>query len=226
MADAPIVILARAGNLPARALAAAWPDGGAQLLTPGDVLRAAWRWRLRPSGAITMAGPDYFTAPAGVLCLLEAVTVVDLPGIAPADRAYAAAELNAFLLAWLYNLPCRRLNPPSLTALNGERHMLAWRAHAREAGLALLPLEAADPEAACTPPPGPAMAVTAIAGSIIGGNARAQQAVRRLAQSARLPMLQACLCETPHGLALHSASAQPDLASAAAAAALVKAFQS
>jgi len=226
LSAAPIVILARAGHAPARALAAAWPGGAATLATPGDFLRAAWRWRLRPTGAITAQGPAWLTAPAGVLCLLEAVTAADLPIIAPEDREYAAAELSAFLSAWLYTLPCRRLNPPSLTALNGERHALLWRAHAQEAGLQTLPLEAADPEAAYAPPAVPATTITAIAGTILGGTAKTQAAILRLAGRAGLPMLQATFCETPRGLALHSATAQPDLSAPAALAALVKAFES
>jgi hypothetical protein len=55
---------------------------------------------------------------------------------APADRGYAAAELHAFLLAWLNSIAGRVLNPARPLALGGGRtDPIAIRHYAATAGL-------------------------------------------------------------------------------------------
>src|SRR5262249_16821413 len=59
----------------------------------------------------------------GVLTRMPAVFETDLPQITVADRAYVAAEMTAFLLAWLGDLPCPVLNRARPTSLAGP----VWR---------------------------------------------------------------------------------------------------
>jgi len=54
-----------------------------------------------------------------VVTRLPAVDAGDLPQIAPSDRAYVAAEMTAFLLAWLTGLTCPVLNRPTPQCLSG-----------------------------------------------------------------------------------------------------------
>ena len=59
------------------------------------------------------------TGIAGVLARLPGVSEDDLPHIAPDDRSYVAAEMNAFLLAWLTSLERPVLNRPTPQCLSG-----------------------------------------------------------------------------------------------------------
>ncbi|MGH2356006.1 MAG: hypothetical protein ACRDJN_30740, partial [Chloroflexota bacterium] len=58
----------------------------------------------------------------GVLTRLPSVFPDELTHIVPADRTYVAAEMRAFLIAWLSTLPCPVLNRPSPGCLAGP----AW----------------------------------------------------------------------------------------------------
>jgi hypothetical protein len=59
----------------------------------------------------------------GVVSLLPWIGPQDLPGIHPEDQEYVAAEMSAFLLAWLSELSCPVLDRPSPSSLSG----LGWR---------------------------------------------------------------------------------------------------
>jgi hypothetical protein len=73
---------------------------------------------------------------AAVVTRLPWVSEFELPQIVPADRAYVAAEMGAFLLAWLSELACPVANRPSPNCLCGPfwRHE-RWVAEAARAGL-------------------------------------------------------------------------------------------
>ena len=58
----------------------------------------------------------------------------------PTDRAYAEAELNAFLLAWINGVAGRVINPPLPFALGGGTFQAATVAHL--ASMAGLPTDA------------------------------------------------------------------------------------
>ncbi len=55
----------------------------------------------------------------GVFTRMHCVMEDDLGHIVPEDRAYVAAEMSAFLLAWLTSLRCPMLNRPTPTSLLG-----------------------------------------------------------------------------------------------------------
>ena len=77
----------------------------------------------------------------GVLTRLTQVSEDDLPHIVPADRAYVASEMGAFLLAWLSALPCPILNRPTPVCLSGGwlRHE-QWIHLAFRLGIPVAPL--------------------------------------------------------------------------------------
>ena len=60
---------------------------------------------------------------SGILTLRPAIFAPELRSIRAGDRAYVAAELNAFLLEWLMAQSCPVLNRPSLSCLAGPN----WR---------------------------------------------------------------------------------------------------
>ena len=100
----------------------------------------------------------------GVINRVVGVPDVHLQRAAAGDRAYAQAELWAFLLGWIAGLACPVLNPADASGLSG-----AWRPP-REAdalaALAGLPLAAGElPPPETSPPP---VSVFVLDGRIIG----------------------------------------------------------
>lgn len=121
----PILVIASRGDAAAASFAAA-SGGRVRVMTPADLSQPGW------SLPVAAAGPSMATiggeqvpsiAIAGVVTRLAAVTEHDLLHIAAADRSYVAAEMTAFLLAWLVCLPCPVVNRPSAQCLSGP----AWR---------------------------------------------------------------------------------------------------
>lgn len=85
---------------------------GARVITCADVCRPGWS---------VLAEED--SHPLGelsaVVVRMESVWPGELSHLRAADRAYAAAEVTAFLLAWLTGLRCPVLNPPAGNSLLG-----------------------------------------------------------------------------------------------------------
>jgi hypothetical protein len=126
MTDRIVLLLASRRDAPAARLAAREADAGVRLMTPHDLSHEGWTFRLAdPAGATgVLAGrPLRAAAIAGVVTRLASVTEDDLPQIAPEDRGYVAAEMNAFLLAWLTSLACPVVNRPTPQCLSGPH----WR---------------------------------------------------------------------------------------------------
>jgi hypothetical protein len=97
-----------------------------RLMTPADLSQAGWTVRLGDvtrSIAMIAGQPVPAAAIAGVLTRLPGVAEHDLPHIVASDRAYVAAEMSAFLLAWLTALDCPLVNRPTPQCLSGPM----WR---------------------------------------------------------------------------------------------------
>ena len=99
-----------------------WERWGAALLSCEDLSASGWRYSPsdRAASRAVVSGqiiPDI--AIRGVLVRRPWVLQEELTRIAPADREFVAAEMSAFLLAWLSQLPCRVLNRPRGTSLCG-----------------------------------------------------------------------------------------------------------
>jgi hypothetical protein len=120
-----LLIVASPDDRDASALAAAWAEHDAHVLTSGDL--SAGRWRYTPGAAdrSTLGYASHSLVASGlsgVLTRLTCVTPSDLAHVRPQDRAYVAAEMNAFLVAWLSDLSCRVVNRPTPSCLAGP----AW----------------------------------------------------------------------------------------------------
>jgi hypothetical protein len=134
-----IVVLASRHDLTARHLAERWTAHGACLLTAEDLSTPGWRCHLSdPSASTAVAGGRRIAVRdiRGVVTRLPWVTEAELPHIVPADSAYVAAEMSAFLMFWLSELTCPMLNRPAHGTLNGPCWRYEqWAANAARAGL-------------------------------------------------------------------------------------------
>jgi hypothetical protein len=181
-----IAVLASANDTGADALLARWAGAGARCLTPGDLCQRGWTHR--PGCGCGEAVVDGAAVPVrdfkGVVTRLMCVTERDLVSIVPHDRAYVAAEMTAFLLAWLSSLPCPVVNRPSPQGLAGPNlRPETWLALASEVGIPVRPLRRdrhgyGEPDGAVARDE-----VTVVGERALGGtSARARERAVRLAQ--------------------------------------------
>ena len=121
-----LLIVASERDEAARTLAARGLPRGAVLVTSRDLSAPGWRdgLGLREPGAAVVNGRVVSARDIdGVLTRLPAVDARELTHIVPADRAYVAQEMTAFLVSWLSGLACPVLNRPTPACLAGP----AWR---------------------------------------------------------------------------------------------------
>jgi hypothetical protein len=135
------VLVVVASNLDpaARDLVAAWSQADAALISAEDLSTAGWNFQVADPGRGT-AVVDSRRVPVrelrAVLTRRPAVVAEELAWIDPADRTYVAAEINAFLLAWLCALPCPVVNLPTSRCLVGPAWPpLHWAVAAARAGV-------------------------------------------------------------------------------------------
>lgn len=135
-----LLILSHERDQIAGALAARCAGDDARVVTCRDLTSGGWRYDPRdPAAARAVVGGRAVHAREikGVLVRLPAITADYLPHIAAADRGYVAAELTAFLTAWLSGAPFPVLNRPTPTCLMGPNWRreqwlhAAWRAGMR-----------------------------------------------------------------------------------------------
>ena len=134
-----ILVVASSLDPSARELVRAWSDADARMLSAEDLCSAGWSffplstqagWLVADGKTLPVAAVE------GVVVRRPAVTAEELTWIADDDRAYVAAEINAFLVAWLCALPCCVLNRPTPTSLCGPAwSQLHWRVAAARRGI-------------------------------------------------------------------------------------------
>jgi hypothetical protein len=139
-----LVVLASRHDPRAEEIVGRWtPDGGA-LLACEDLSMRGWRYEPHePRAAVAVVGgrPVPCDAIAGVLTLRPSILAEELVAVVPADRQYVAAEMNAFLVAWLASLRCPMLNRPTATCLSGPHwRPEQWRHTAARLGIPAQPL--------------------------------------------------------------------------------------
>lgn len=121
-----LVVVGSRHDQSARKLVASWLSHDAALLTCEDLSKPGWQLRL-PDRAGSRAVVDgrvvHDRDIRGVLMRRPWIMEQELAQISAPDREYVAAEMNAFLLAWLAGLPCAVLNRPNGTSLCGP----SWR---------------------------------------------------------------------------------------------------
>jgi hypothetical protein len=121
-----LVVVANAWDPRGAWLRDAWHSTGALLLIPADLSRRGWSFDpAAPADgyAVLQRRRVRVARISGVCALLPGVGDSDLPHIVAEDRGYVAAEMNAFLCAWLTAIPCPKVNPPSPASPCGP----AWR---------------------------------------------------------------------------------------------------
>ena len=191
------LVLAHASDRTARELTERWPHG-CRLVTPADVCAEDWA----PEIDDAAAGPSGAALPGavrGVITRLGGIGSADLVGVHVTDCGYAAAELAAFLLAWLDDCPVPVISRPEPGSLNGPAWSAAqWTLAAHRAGLAVLPLRlGSSPESAGDSPgagadgvPSDGVTVTVIGDRVIGDvHPRLSQGAARLARAAGTRLL-------------------------------------
>ena len=120
------VVLASAHDEMARAMCVAWAPWGCVLCVPADLSQPGWSHQVgQPATSTAVLGGRVTPASeiSGVLTRLWHVPPEELRHIASADRGYVAAEMTAFLIAFLTDLRCVVLNRPAASALSGP----GWR---------------------------------------------------------------------------------------------------
>jgi hypothetical protein len=233
MANKVVVVVASADDRVARGFAARHAADGARLLTPNDLSQAGWRHSpgdIATSAAV-VAGRLLATRDiAGMVIRLPAVLEQDLSHIIPADRAYVAAEMNAFLRFWLRELPCPMLNRPTPNGFAGPQWRHAqWVYTAARLGMPVLRyyrhIAFTGACAAKAHVPTEDVTVTIVGGQHVGAvdEVLAKQA-RRLAEAAGVDLLAVRFNGAEAGSCFVSANPWPDITPIAVAAAVLDYF--
>ena len=190
-----IIVIASRHDLGARALITRLGADSAALLTPGDLSLPGWRYYLAAAGtsAAVIGGRKIaLKEVAGVVTCLPSVPELELLHIAPADRAYVAGEMTAFLLSWLSTLRCPVINRPSPTCLSGPYwRPEQWAYAASRAGMRVRPVHRrvafpADAAPAVTE----SITVTVVGERCLGqADTTVMTGARRLARAANVELL-------------------------------------
>ena len=148
MRERYLLLLARAHDTSVRALQ---QQAGSRLVhaTIAELSRPGWLYAGgSPERATACAGGRRIEAGqiAAVLCRIAHVTPTDLPTLHPEDREYAAAEMTAFLRAWLAQFEGRVINEPTWMSLAGPAwHPMHWGRLVSKLGIPVT-LAAATPD--------------------------------------------------------------------------------
>jgi len=121
-----LVVLASRHDHSARYLVERWATFGAGMITCEDLSVAGWRYFpgcLDASTAVVNGRVVPCKDITGVLTRLPGIFPWELVRIRREDREFVAAEMGAFLMAWLSSLSCPILNRPLGTCLSGPH----WR---------------------------------------------------------------------------------------------------
>jgi hypothetical protein len=121
-----IVVVGSSYDDRARKIAAHWGTQCAAMLTAEDLCKPGWSLSIPETdyGRAVIGGEVVqSTRISGILTLRPCVFPEELLNIRSEDRQYVAAELTAFLLAWLTMQPCRVFNRPVAPCLAGPN----WR---------------------------------------------------------------------------------------------------
>jgi hypothetical protein len=127
-----------------------WSEQDAVLATPADLSKPGWQLSLEGAdGASAVVNGEVVPARefCGVLTRLPGVWAPELTHINSGDREYVAAEMTAFLLAWLSQLSCPLVNPPTAGCLSGPYwRPEAWVATAAGLGIPIQPVSRSSEE--------------------------------------------------------------------------------
>ena len=215
-----LILLASERDEQARALATRYARDGLRLLIPANLSRPGWRWRnADPRATVALIdGERVFPGDIdGVITRLPWVLPCDLPDIRSCEQEYVAAEINAFLLAWLVSLDCPLLNRPSPQCLSGQGwRSQKWVSKAHELGIparavlqsVCLPARTAVAKAEPQDP----VTLTVVGSTVVGTcNAVLKRHASRLAAAANVKLLSVRFDSAARDATLLEASLWPDL---------------
>lgn len=212
-----IIVIASCYDEGARTVAARWGTDRAAVLTCADLSVPGWRHYSAAAGtsvAVVSGRAVPVEDITGVVTCLPSVSELELLHILPAERAYVASEMTAFLLSWLSALTCPVVNRPSPVCLCGPFWRPEQWAHAASrAGMRVQPVSrrvALTAEA--TPAVAESITVTVVGERCFGQADPAVMAgVRRLAKAANVDMLAVRVSGPEPGATFLAANLCPDL---------------
>jgi hypothetical protein len=223
--DRMLIILAKREDAGAEWLADRWRNHDAVVVSPADFSEPGWTHYVgshRPSrlhiGGSEVRQEDI----SGVLVRMASVSHEDLDHIVPSDRAYVAAEMTAFMLAWLSGLACPVLNRPTAQSLGGpafpdER----WVHFASGIGIPIVPVRRGSFKTNATAMNEPGCELTVVGNACFGdGDRTLMNRARRLAMMSGTDLLSVRFS----GSKLVSASSWPDVCSPEFADAVLSCF--
>ncbi|MEO6772042.1 MAG: hypothetical protein ABI467_03360 [Kofleriaceae bacterium] len=112
----------------------------AVVVTGADLSRRGWRFVAGDPGATRIAVGERVVAGSEVRAIVIRMPMMsdgEIAHVHVEDRAYAASEMQAFLLAWTSSLSCTIVNQPTTCNLGGPAwHPAEWVRRARRLGLA------------------------------------------------------------------------------------------
>lgn len=208
-----LVIIAARHDPLAQALVTQWSAYGASLLTCTDLSTRGWRYELNaPARSTAVIGGQIVETQAitGVLTRLPYVFEQELTGIIREARSYVAAEMTAFLLSWLSNLPCPVLNQPTPGCLAGPAfRQEQWRQLAASLGIPVHSLRRSS--SIKTPPEVDSVAVTVVGAHCFGAvDPNLARQARCLADAARVDLLTVHFAHAEAGASFIKADLWPD----------------
>ncbi len=215
-----LILMASARDEQARALATRYARDGLRLLVPADLSRPGWRWRsAAPRSAVGSINAERLLPDDidGVITRLPWVSQCDVPDIQACEQEYVAAEINAFLLAWLVSLRCPLLNRPSAQCLSGPGwRPEKWVSKAFEVGIPAHPMHQnvafSVPPALAETEPRDAVTLTVVGSTVVGtADAALKRHARRLAVAASVELLCVRFNSAARDAILLGASLWPDL---------------
>jgi hypothetical protein len=214
-----IILVASCLDRDARTLAARWGTDRVALLTCEDLSVPGWRHYFAAAGtsAAVIGGREVALREiTGVVTCLPSVSELELLHIVPADRAYVAAEMSAFLLSWLSTLNCPVVNRPSSTCLSGPYwRSEQWAYLASQVGMRVQPIHRRVTFAEVSAPAVPeSTTVTVIGERCLGQvDTTVMTGARRLARAANVEMLAVRVTGSGPDATFLGADPWPDLTS-------------
>jgi hypothetical protein len=208
--------------------------GEARLLTSEDLSSRGWRFEPGGGGdSSAVIGGEVVDCRdvEGVLTRLPCVFAGDLVNIVPDDRGYVAAEMTAFLAAWLSNLKCPVLNRPTPLCLSGPfLRRERWVHTAAHLGIPVLPVNRHAPTSVdeTTSPASPGLVSVSLVGDACVGKAdeRLASQTRTLARSVGVDLLRARFTSPAEGSLFVDADYWADLSDPEIAAAILSYLRS
>lgn len=139
-----IAVIGRPRDRLAQAVLERWRDREAALLSVRDLSRTGWRHDpFAPGDGVAVVDGRRVAVDeiAAVVTTIDGISSYELPHIVREDREYVAAEMHAFLVAWLTTIPCPLLNRPTPRSLAGcGWHREQWILAATELGIPAVPM--------------------------------------------------------------------------------------